>query len=40
MTEKVSVPADRADERGSKRRLRSIKRESGAASQGAPIRAA
>jgi hypothetical protein len=38
MTEKVSVPAD--SERGSKRRLRSIKRESGPAKQGAPIRAA
>ena len=40
MTEKVSVPADAADERGSKRRLRSIKRESAPAKQGPPIRAA
>jgi hypothetical protein len=36
MTGKVSVPA--AGERGSKRRLRSLKRESGPAKQGAPIR--
>lgn len=40
MSEKVSVPAGKQDERGSKRRLRSIKRESGPARQGAPIRAA
>jgi hypothetical protein len=36
--EKVAVPA--VGERGSKRRLRSIKRESGHGSQGAPIHAA
>ena len=40
MTEKVSVPVGREDERGSKRRLRSIKRESKPAKQGPPIRAA
>jgi hypothetical protein len=40
MSEKVSVPADAGDERGSKRRLRSIKRESAPAKQGPPIRAA
>ena len=39
MTEKISVPVGREDERGSKRRLRSIKRESKAAKQGPPIRA-
>jgi len=38
MSEKVAVPAD--DERGSKRRLRSIKRESKPVKQGRPIRAA
>ena len=37
-TEKVAVPA--AGERGSKRRLRSLKRESGNGRQGVPIRAA
>ena len=36
--EKVGVPA--VDERGSKRRLRSLKRESGNGKQGAPIHAA
>jgi hypothetical protein len=38
MSEKVAVPA--ATERGSKRRLRSIKRESHPGRQGPPIRAA
>jgi hypothetical protein len=37
MTEKVAVPA--ADERGSKRRLRSIKRLSGSSKEGKPIAA-
>ena len=36
----VTVPSSPADERGSKRRRRSIKRESGPAKEGAPIRAA
>ena len=40
MSEKVSVPARPEDERGSKRRRRSIKRESHPARQGAPIKAA
>jgi hypothetical protein len=40
MTEKVSIPAAKEDERGSKRRLRSIKRESRPAKQGKPIRSA
>jgi hypothetical protein len=40
MSEKVSVPANPGDERGAKRRLRSIKRESRPARQGAPVRAA
>jgi hypothetical protein len=40
MTQKVSIPSSKADERGSKRRLRSIKRESAPAKQGPPIRAA
>jgi hypothetical protein len=38
MTEKLSVPAGTG--RGAKRRLRSIKRESRPAKQGAPMRAA
>jgi hypothetical protein len=38
VSEKVAVPS--VGERGSKRRLRSIKRESGAGKQGRPIRAA
>jgi hypothetical protein len=40
MTQKVSVPAGRDDERGSKRRLRSIKRKAAPAREGAPARAA
>lgn len=38
MTQKVSVPSSGADERGSKRRLRSIKRV-GKGREGAPIAA-
>jgi hypothetical protein len=38
MTQKVSVPSSAADERGSKRRLRSIKR-TARAKQGPPIAA-
>jgi hypothetical protein len=40
MTDKVAIAANPQDERGSKRRLRSLKRESGPAKQGAPVRAA
>jgi hypothetical protein len=40
MTQKLSIPANPDDERGSKRRLRSIKRESRPAKEGPPIRAA
>ena len=39
MSEKLKVPAGGADERGSKRRLRSIKREA-PGKQGAPIQGA
>jgi hypothetical protein len=42
MTQKVSVPSPRADERGSKRRLRSIKRltnSTASGREGAPIAA-
>jgi hypothetical protein len=39
MTRKVSVPSDPEDERGSKRRLRSIKRTNGKVPEGAPIAA-
>jgi hypothetical protein len=39
MSTKVSRPASSADESGSKRRLRSIKREASPRKQGAPIAA-
>jgi hypothetical protein len=39
MTQKLSIPAGRDDERGSKRRLRSIKRETAPAREGSPIAA-
>lgn len=40
MSEKLKEPASSADERGSKRRLRSIKRDSAPGKQGPPIEAA
>jgi len=39
MTRKVSVPSSREDERGSKRRLRSIKRSPHSGKEGAPMAA-
>jgi hypothetical protein len=39
MTQKVSVPSSKEDERGSKRRLRSIKRTTDSGREGAPIAA-
>jgi hypothetical protein len=40
MSEKLKEPASSADERGSKRRLRSIKRDTATTKQGPPIQAA
>jgi hypothetical protein len=40
MSEKLKIPASNADERGSKRRLRSIKRDSAPGKPGEPLAAA